>query len=55
MLFLDDTLSLPLDRYIAGLFVCAMLALIGSFCYLLSEIFIASRNMRIRHARRAKG
>ena len=38
----------------AGLFVCAMLALIGSFTYLLREIFIASKNMRARHELRAK-
>lgn len=52
LLFLGDTLNLPLDRYIAGLFVFAMLALIGSFGYLLREIFIASKNMRLRHHRR---
>jgi hypothetical protein len=54
MLFVGDTLSLALDKYIAGLFVCAMLALIGSFTYLLREIFIASKNMRARHLLRAK-
>ena len=54
MLFLGDTLVLELDNYIAGLFVCAMLALIGSFTYLLREIFIASKNMRARHLQRAK-
>jgi hypothetical protein len=56
MLFLGDTTSLPLDRYIAAFFVLAMVALIGSFCFLLREIFIASKHMRIAHvARRARG
>lgn len=47
MLFAGDTLVLALDKYIAGSFVCAMLALIGSFIYLLSEIFIAAKSQRI--------
>jgi hypothetical protein len=49
MLFLGDTTDLPLDRYIAGCFVFAMLALINSFVSLLREILIASRHMRVRH------
>jgi hypothetical protein len=54
MLFLGDTTSLPLDRYIAASFVLAMAGLIGSFCFFLREIFIASVNMRLAHnARRA--
>ncbi len=54
MLFLGDTTALPLDRYIAASFVLAMVALIGSFSFLLREIFIASKHMRIAHdARRA--
>jgi hypothetical protein len=54
MLFLGDTTSLPLDRYIAACFVLAMFALIGSFVFLLREIFIASKHMRLaHHARRA--
>ena len=54
MLFLGDTTSVPLDKYIAGCFVIAMFALIGSFIYLLREIFIASKHMRLAHnARRA--
>jgi hypothetical protein len=36
-LFLGDTANLPLDRYIAGMFVLAMVALIGSFVFLLRE------------------
>ncbi|WP_426194658.1 DUF2721 domain-containing protein [Massilia sp. DWR3-1-1] len=55
MLFLGDTTSLPLDRYIAGSFVLAMVGLIGSFVFLLREIFIASKHMRLAHnARRAR-
>lgn len=54
MLFLGDTTNLPLDKYIAGCFVLAMLGLIGSFICLLREIFIASGHMRALHnARRA--
>ena len=49
MLFLGDTANLPLDRYIAGSFVLAMLGLILSFAFLLREIFIASAFMRSRH------
>jgi hypothetical protein len=54
MLFLGDTTSLPLDKYIAGCFVLAMMGLIGSFVFFLREIFIASKHMRLAHvARRA--
>jgi hypothetical protein len=49
MLFLGDTTNLPLDQYIAGLFVLAMLGLISSFVFFLREIFIASRFMRDQH------
>ena len=48
MLFLGDTTNLTLDQYIAALFVIAMLALIGSFCCLLREIFVASATLRSR-------
>jgi hypothetical protein len=52
MLFLGDTTNLPLDKYIAAFFVLGMMALIGSFVYLLREIFIASKSLRARrHAR----
>jgi hypothetical protein len=52
MLFIGDTTDVTLDKYIAGLFVLAMAALIGSFVYLLREIFIASAAMRAhRHVR----
>ncbi|MES2316869.1 MAG: DUF2721 domain-containing protein [Pseudomonadota bacterium] len=52
MLFLGDTTNLPLDRYIAALFVCAMIALIGAFVYLLREIFVASKTLRTRRHKR---
>jgi hypothetical protein len=52
MLFLGDTTSLPLDRFIAGCFVLAMIALIGSFVYMLREILIASKHMRLSHNER---
>lgn len=56
MLFLGDTTNLPLDRYIAGLFVVGVLSLIGSFVYLLREIFVASQTLRSRrHVRPAPG
>ena len=48
MLFTGDTLNVALDKYIAAFFVVAMLSLIGSFGYLLREIFIASKAMRTR-------
>jgi hypothetical protein len=41
-LFLGDALDLKLAKLIALLFVLAMMALIGSFIYLLREIFIAT-------------
>ena len=52
LLFLGDTTNVPLDKYIAALFVLAMLALIGSFGYLLREIFVASRSLRARRHQR---
>lgn len=47
-LFVGDLLNLGLSRFIAGLFILAMLALIGSFVYLLREILIATRTMWMR-------
>lgn len=44
-LFVGDLLNLGLSRFIAGLFILAMLALIGSFLYLLREILVATRTM----------
>ena len=46
-LFLGDTTNLPLDRYIAGMFVLAMIALIASFILLLREVFLSFRYMRM--------
>jgi hypothetical protein len=46
-LFLGDTADLPLDRYIAGMFVLAMVALIASFIFLLREVFVSFRYMRM--------
>lgn len=54
LLFLGDTTNLPLDRYIAALFVSAMVALIGSFVYLLREIFVASATLRSRRHKRPR-
>lgn len=52
MLFLGDITNIALDKYIAGMFVAALICLIGSFVYLLREIFIASSAMRLhRHVR----
>ncbi len=52
MLFLGDILNLALDKYVAGMFVVAMVCLISSFVLLLREIFIASAAMRShRHVR----
>ncbi|OGB21105.1 MAG: hypothetical protein A3I66_15010 [Burkholderiales bacterium RIFCSPLOWO2_02_FULL_57_36] len=47
-LFLGDALGLALATLIAMLFVMAMLALIGSFIYLLREIFIATGTLSMR-------
>ena len=53
MLFLGDALNVTIDKYIAGLFVFSTLALIGSFAYLLKEIFIAAKSQRARRHVRA--
>jgi len=53
LLFIGDTTNVTLDKYIAGLFVAAVVSLIFSFGFLLREIFIASAAMRShRHVRR---
>jgi hypothetical protein len=52
MLFLGDTTNLPLDKYIAALFISGMVALIGAFVYLLREIFVASTTLRSRRHKR---
>jgi hypothetical protein len=50
MLFTADTTNVGMDKAIAACFVLGMLALIGSFVYLLREIFIASKSL-IAHRR----
>lgn len=47
-LFLGGALGLDLSMLIAMLFVLAMLALIGSFVYLLREIFIATQTLSLQ-------
>ena len=47
-LFIGDALGLELDRLIAGLFVLAMLSLIGSYSLLLREIMVAPRLLSMR-------
>jgi Protein of unknown function (DUF2721) len=48
-LFIGDALNLDLAKLIALLFVLGMFALIGSFVYLLREIFVATKTMSMRH------
>lgn len=48
-LFIGDALNLALAKFIALCFVLGMFSLIGSFVYLLREIFIATRTMSTRH------
>lgn len=48
-LFIGDALNLGLAKFIAFCFVLGMFSLIGSFVYLLREIFIATRTMSMRH------
>jgi hypothetical protein len=53
-LFFGDITSLPLDQYIAGMFVLAMVALILSFSFLLREVTVSFRYMRMHmHEARA--
>jgi hypothetical protein len=47
-LFLGSAFNLPIAKFIASLFVLAMLTLIGSFIYLLREIFVATKTASIR-------
>jgi hypothetical protein len=48
-LFAEVSFSLALSKFIALLFVLAMFALIGSFIYLLREIFLAIRTTAKRY------
>jgi uncharacterized protein YacL len=52
LLFLGNTLDAILDKYIAGMFVTAIVCFVGSFSFLLSEIFIASRFRRKQYVLR---
>ena len=47
-LFIGDALNIDLAKLIALLFVLGMFSLIGSFVYLLREIFVATRTMSTR-------
>jgi hypothetical protein len=47
-LFIGDALDLALATLVAMLFVIAMVALIGSFVYLLREIFVATGSLSMR-------
>jgi hypothetical protein len=53
-LFIGDALDLALGQFIALCFVLAMFSLIGSFVYLLREIFIATRTLSMRHVAAAR-
>ena len=47
-LFVGDALGLAIGKFIASLFVLAMLSLIGSFYYFMREIFIATMTLTMR-------
>ena len=47
-LFVGDAFALALGKFIASLFVLAMLSLIGSFYYFMREIFIATTTLTMR-------
>ncbi|NEX61759.1 DUF2721 domain-containing protein [Noviherbaspirillum galbum] len=47
-LFIGDALQLGLAKFIALLFVLAMFSLIGSFVYLLREIFVATGSISMQ-------
>lgn len=53
-LFIGDALNLALAKFIALCFVLGMFSLIGSFVYLLREIFIATKTMSLRNVIVAK-
>ncbi len=53
-LFLTDALDLRLASLIAGLFVLAMVALTGSFIYLLREVLLATDFMNRQQSERAR-
>jgi hypothetical protein len=47
LLFLGDITSISLDKIIASMFVVAMMGLILSFCFLLREVSVSFRYMRM--------
>lgn len=47
-LFIGDAFDLRFGKFIAGLFVVAMLSLIGSFYFFMREIFIATKTLTMR-------
>ncbi|MGV8900274.1 MAG: DUF2721 domain-containing protein [Burkholderiaceae bacterium] len=47
-LFIGDAMGLELDRLVAVLFVVAMLSLIGSYSFLLREIFVATKSLSLQ-------
>jgi hypothetical protein len=47
-LFIGDALGLAFGKFIALLFVLAMVSLIGSFYYFMREIFIATATLTMR-------
>jgi uncharacterized membrane protein YkgB len=51
-LFIADALNLKLASIIAGMFVLAMVALTGSFIYLLREIWLATEFMNAQQSAR---
>lgn len=53
-LFVGDALSWKLDKIIAFLFVCGVLALIGSFIFFLREIFVATKTLSRQRLHGAK-
>jgi hypothetical protein len=53
-LFLGGALRLALSQFIALLFVLSMVSLIGSYVYLLREIFIATRMQSVRRILKPK-
>lgn len=52
LLFLGNTLDAVLDQYIGGMFVTAIACFVGSFSFLLGEIFVASSFTRRQSRRR---
>lgn len=50
-LFIGDALNLGLASFIALCFVLGMFCLIGSFVYLLREIFVATKTVSFRNMR----